>query len=1164
MRTSFKSFVVLFTILFSYLGAFGQKSEGAPIIHGVMRTSLAWGDPMVGVYSFPASDPASFTLVYRNAAMSAISGTYHTDGKYYIITKSTGQPVRYNLVPYTITPEWKAETQKMLNMPAAIASNPVDGKLYIVSQNGAKSTVFNTLNTSGAVYSYDKIADIPDVSAMSINVRGEVFFIAKTGELYKFDFVENKAVLVGNTGLVPNGSEPQGTTFDPLAPDKMYWSANLSGNVRGLYEVDTRSGYTELITPYTTKEIVNGAFIFPPSFTAGTPDIVKYLDIVTEQEGSLNGKIQITVPDKTADGVDLEGKVNLSIQINENAPLLIENQEPGSVYLSSDMTFSNGYQKINLIVSNTSGSSNTSSYKIWMGSDDPAGVTKLTLVQNENDEALVSWEMPVGQHGAYLDTENVRYKIIRHIDKKESVLEESYNGTSYTDSSVLEGEMGNYSYTVIPFLGSVYGPAATTNSLPMGIAYAIPFREEFALRADFNRWTINNISGESVVYNWGYDVANGGQVSSLRKTFPSSSEEDCNSWFISPPIKLEKDRSYKISYRTAQYGHERTGKFNVTLGTSIDPASHSEIIATHSLTGVDTRLDFETFFNLKSVPEDGVYYIGFQDISTKDGYQIYIDDVFVEYSDLPSAATDLLVMAAPQGAMKTLISFKAPETTIEGLPLDAITYVNIYRNDDKEPFWTSDEATPGQEFNLSDDNPVNGLNTYHIICGNTSGEGDAATATVFVGIDVPAKVGNLELVSQNNKATLSWTAPTAGANGGYFDISLVKYRVERTDGANVVVVAEALETTTVTDTTIPEAPQMYYYYRVVPYTTTGNGEAAYSVVSRFGIPYDAPFNESFAGAKFTQRGWMAFEMSGNTFGNWIAVPEAGVPDTEPQDNDGGFVTFTSTRSFKGDSIRMVSPAINISNLEAPVLSFWMFHVKSTETDVDRLWVQVAKDDGAYENLVDKAIKVISASNNGWTLYEFDLDKYKGCENIKLGFIGVSDFGYNVNLDNISVAEKKTYPIVTDLAGTSANDKVSLTWTAPIATDILGYNVYRDGQKINNTLITATSYTDTVKASGVYKYRVTVVYVNQESDPSNEVEVTVTISGIEDIESSLVVYAGNQEIVISGVENQNVQVYTIDGKQIYNRTIVSGEERIPAHNGVYIVKIGEKNVKLIVR
>ncbi|MFW5705603.1 MAG: GEVED domain-containing protein, partial [Bacteroidota bacterium] len=85
----------------------------------------------------------------------------------------------------------------------------------------------------------------------------------------------------------------------------------------------------------------------------------------------------------------------------------------------------------------------------------------------------------------------------------------------------------------------------------------------------------------------------------------------------------------------------------------------------------------------------------------------------------------------------------------------------------------------------------------------------------------------------------------------------------------------------------------------------------------------------------------------------------------------------------------------------------------------------------------------------------------------------------------------------NLSAEVVGQTVDLTWIAPMPSNntLLGYNVYRDTQKINQALIQETSYPDGNVPYGIHEYHVTAVYSESESTPSNAVEVTVGVPEI---------------------------------------------------------------------
>lgn len=72
----------------------------------------------------------------------------------------------------------------------------------------------------------------------------------------------------------------------------------------------------------------------------------------------------------------------------------------------------------------------------------------------------------------------------------------------------------------------------------------------------------------------------------------------------------------------------------------------------------------------------------------------------------------------------------------------------------------------------------------------------------------------------------------------------------------------------------------------------------------------------------------------------------------------------------------------------------------------------------------------------------------------------------------------------------------LTITYPVSlSQIIGYNIYRDGKKIGNVDANITSYDDTTAGGGVHSYNATVVYGVGESEFSNAFSITTGINNV---------------------------------------------------------------------
>lgn len=131
--------------------------------------------------------------------------------------------------------------------------------------------------------------------------------------------------------------------------------------------------------------------------------------------------------------------------------------------------------------------------------------------------------------------------------------------------------------------------------------------------------------------------------------------------------------------------------------------------------------------------------------------------------------------------------------------------------------------------------------------------------------------------------------------------------------------------------------------------------------------------------------------------------------------------------------------------------------------------------------------------------------------------------------------------------------------------LMGYNIYRDGQRINTVGAEATSFVDkNVEVGQSYSYNVTALWDKGESALSNTASINVE-SGIADMAvADIRVSASNRTIRIAGAAGLPVAVYTIAGQTIAATTGAALTEVPVAVPGVYIVRAGAATQKIIVR
>lgn len=169
-------------------------------------------------------------------------------------------------------------------------------------------------------------------------------------------------------------------------------------------------------------------------------------------------------------------------------------------------------------------------------------------------------------------------------------------------------------------------------------------------------------------------------------------------------------------------------------------------------------------------------------------------------------------------------------------------------------------VTPGTEVEMSTA-VSEGNHTVVVYAQSADGVGAKVYRSQWCGNDVPAAPGNVVFTLDGTKASLSWTAPTVGLNGGTLDASSLTYEVKRMPGE--VIVAKGIKDTTFSET-LPSG-MATYYYTVTASTSLGEGGTATSNTCQMGeaftVPYYQPFDTQASTEGFTiisnetGRGW---------------------------------------------------------------------------------------------------------------------------------------------------------------------------------------------------------------------------------------------------------------------------------------------------------------------
>ena len=214
----------------------------------------------------------------------------------------------------------------------------------------------------------------------------------------------------------------------------------------------------------------------------------------------------------------------------------------------------------------------------------------------------------------------------------------------------------------------------------------------------------------------------------------------------------------------------------------------------------------------------------------------YIDNNPVN-NNAPQVVADLTVTPADGGKNEAVLAWTNPTTTIGGDALTGTLTLTVKRGD--VTVKSDLTGTPGQAMTWTDTNVESALYTYSVAVSADGLEGPAEFAEpVFVGTDVPgAPAAVTAAKGQGYDISVSWAAPTAGAQGGWADLSDLRYTVVRYPDGKMI--ADKTAELSVLDNTI--ATQAGYSYGVKAVSGALEGPEAVSNIVVTGPAIQPPY-----------------------------------------------------------------------------------------------------------------------------------------------------------------------------------------------------------------------------------------------------------------------------------------------------------------------------------
>lgn len=571
------------------------------------------------------------------------------------------------------------------------------------------------------------------------------------------------------------------------------------------------------------------------------------------------------------------------------------------------------------------------------------------------------------------------------------------------------------------------------------------YYNDFGTQADWDAMTVINVNGDSETWHL--------NVSDARINNLDTPDTTMDDWMITPLFTLEEGKKYKIAYNARNGMSKWPERLGVYIGNDTTVAAMTNVLRAPELIIGYGWFDFEHSF---VAPKTGKYCVGFHGCSDENTYNIHVDNISVSQyipPSTPAAVTSMKVIPAENYDTRATITVTVPELDLEGQTLKENVFVTLARDDERID--TLKNVAPGASCTFTDTPSAPGVHVYSVRVGNNIGEGPATTVESFVGVNLPANVGDVSYKENGNtgQVTVTWTPVTTDTAGNTIPQDKVKYSLYDYASGNRTLLAEGLTGTSYTFQLVKAGEQ--HVKQLAIWATTAFGESLLGCGSNkefVGTPYAGGFVESFA------NGYLSHDIMVATLNNYAAAgmaTDGRFANYRSSDDDNGFIYYL----FKAynDAGALEFGKVSLAGMEKPALSFYVYNVVGADGSkcLNEMKVQVREcGQEDYTDLVSGPIYNLCQNIEGWGRVTVPLDAYKG-KNIEFRLVGTAKSLTMTYLDNVRVESMKAKDLkahqisVPSKVNPGDNYEVSVTVANDGQDAATGYTVelYCNGEKV---------------------------------------------------------------------------------------------------------------------
>lgn len=819
------------------------------------------------------------------------------------------------------------------------------------------------------------------------------------------------------------------------------------------------------------------------------PAEVGNFNVKAGEKGAKTASISFEAPLSSVSGEELSNNFAIKVLRNGIEMMTKSDVAPGEqLTIEDNNPIDRSMNTYEVICCNDEGDGPGVSAQVWVGLDEPTAPLNARVSLDEEGHPVISWDAPEGRgvHGGYVDNSDLSYTVAVEKDGGLSpIVVDTEEHSCVDDATVYDnsGAQEMHQYYIVPLSNATgeYGENATALYIS-GQPYRLPFKESFKGRTPTNFWAFTGTNGEGWFIGDDWEVGSQDYDDGVLSYLPAV--PDVVTTAMSGKIDINGANNPKLTFYLRKMGVADNGFYDT------DPSKDVLNIKV----GIDGfNLETISTIRLEDVKKTGEFIYYSIPLSNLDAKEYIV--VTFEYEAV-SARTPLMIdnIVVKEGRDYNAVAgeINAPEAvevfenlevkaSVENVGDNLLTDVKVrlMRGALVEAETTIDNIAPDQSQTVTLEAmalPEWGEEaefTVYVDADNDEVEADNSSNPFKISViyhDRPA-VSDLAGNIEDDELHLNWSEPDDLSN------------LDKT-------VTESLDSYNHGDLSfgqwISEDKSFWGFEGIKTITVDGieieipnsDDEQAFIV-----------FNPALAGIDLNENSeWTP--ISGNNviacFGDaandylesnndWLISPEL-----SGQKQTISFWAKTATKKGRPDDIRVLVAADIEFNNDGTVRS------------------------SCFSSLEDGDITL----TRDWEKYEFEIpagSKYFAIRNI-------SDDGYAVLIDDI------TYdPFIEK---TNAN--------------LVGYNVYLNGEMLNSEPIEDTTYIVSPIMEGDYTVR--VVYDEGESVDSNVVEIRNTSISDIDTDEDVIYYDLN-----------GIRVSNPEPGKIYIRQTKDKTEKVICHN-----------------